>query len=309
VNEPVATADALLGEWAKHDVPIGPLTTYRVGGSAALFLTVESAYDLARLRTAVATSGVAVLIVGKGSNLLVADAGFDGLAVVLGDAFGEIAIDDTVVTAGAAASLPVVARRTAAAGLTGFEWAVGVPGTIGGAVRMNAGGHGSDMAASLRRVRVVDLETGDDGWMVASALALGYRHSSIARSQLVVEAELALDAGDRERSEAEITEIVRWRRENQPGGQNAGSVFTNPPDDSAGRLIDAAGCKGLRLGTATVSEKHANFFIADPGGSADDVYALMRTVRDRVHESQNVVLVPETRLVGFGDNPGLEVEG
>lgn len=302
-------AAAVLGDRAQCDVPIGPLTTYRVGGSAALFMTVESDDDLAALCTAVAASGVEVFVIGKGSNLLVADAGVDGLAVVLGEAFAEIAIDDVVVTAGSAAALPVVARRSAAAGLTGFEWAVGVPGSIGGAVRMNAGGHGSDIAATLKRVRVADLVTGDDGWMATSALALGYRRSAISRTQLVLTAELELATGDRERAEAEITEIVRWRRENQPGGQNAGSVFTNPPDDSAGRLIDAAGCKGLRVGTAVVSDKHANFFIADAGGSADDVYALMRIVRERVRETQNVVLEPETRLVGFAENSGLDVEG
>ena len=304
----VDDAAAALGERVRRDVPIGALTTYRVGGSAALFMKVESEDDLAALRAAVAAAGVDILVVGKGSNLLVADDGFDGLAVALGDAFEAIMIDGSTVTAGAAAALPVVARRTAAAALTGFEWAVGVPGSIGGAVRMNAGGHGSDMAATLTRVRVADLATGDDGWMVASALALGYRSSSVTRAQLVVAAELALTIGDRERSEAEITEIVRWRRENQPGGQNAGSVFTNPPGDSAGRLIDEAGCRGLRVGSAVVSDKHANFFIADPGGRANDVRALMSVVRDRVRHTFGVQLEAETRLVGFAENPGLEVE-
>jgi UDP-N-acetylmuramate dehydrogenase len=298
----------------RRDVPIGPLTTYRVGGSAAFFTTVESEDDLALVRAEVAARGIEVLVVGKGSNLLVADEGFDGLAVMLGEAFGDVTIDASTVTAGAAALLPVVARRTAAAGLTGFEWAVGVPGSIGGAVRMNAGGHGSDMAATLTRVRVADLATGDDGWMAATALALGYRSSSITSAQLVVTAELALTEGDRERAEAEITEIVRWRRENQPGGQNAGSVFANPSGDSAGRLIDEAGCKGLRVGTASVSDKHANFFIADPDGRANDVFALMNLVRARVHEACGVWLEPETRLVGFADdprpgNPASEVEG
>jgi UDP-N-acetylmuramate dehydrogenase len=309
MSDAVEAAGALLGPQARRDVPIGPLTTYRVGGAAALFMTVEADDDLARLGAAVATSGVAVLVVGNGSNLLVADAGFDGLAVALGDAFEGITIDGSVVTAGAAALLPVVARRTAAADLTGFEWAVGVPGSIGGAVRMNAGGHGSDMAATLTRVRVVDLENGDDGWMAASSLALGYRSSAITPAQLVVAAELALAVGDRAASEGEITDIVRWRRENQPGGQNAGSVFTNPTGDSAGRLIDEAGCKGLRVGTAVVSDKHANFVIADAGGRADDVHALMSLVRDRVHQVHGVWLEPETRLVGFTENSGLEVEG
>ena len=305
----VELAASRLEGLAQRNVAIGPLTTYRVGGSASLFVRVDSDADLARVALAVRESGVRVLVVGNGSNLLVSDAGFAGLAIALGESFASIDIVGSVVTAGGAASLPVTARRTAAAGLTGFEWAVGVPGSIGGAVRMNAGGHGSDMAASLTRVRVVDLRTGDDGWMAASELALAYRHSSIAADQLVLAAELALAVGDRERAEAEIADIVRWRREHQPGGQNAGSVFTNPDGDSAGRLIDAAGCKGLRRGSATVSDKHANFFIADAGGRADDVYALMLEVQRRVLEAHGVQLEPETRLIGFDADPRVEVEG
>ncbi|HEX2382270.1 MAG TPA: UDP-N-acetylmuramate dehydrogenase [Acidimicrobiales bacterium] len=291
----------------RRHVPIGPMTTYRVGGAAALFLAIDNEEDLLAAVALVRAEHAAVLVVGKGSNLLVADAGFDGVAVMLGDGFGEVVIDGTTVAAGGAVSLPVVARRTAAAGLTGFEWAVGVPGSIGGAVRMNAGGHGSDMAATLTGVRVVDLASGEDEWMAASALDLAYRHSAIGASQVVVRAELALERGDAASAEATIASIVRWRRENQPGGQNAGSVFANPPDDSAGRLIDAAGCKGLRIGTAAVSDKHANFFIADDGGRADDVFALMREVRRRVHDAHGIWLEAETRLVGF-TNPRREVE-
>ncbi len=170
----------------QHDVPLGPMTTYRVGGAARLFLVVESEDDLDTAKTVVRDEAVDVLVVGKGSNLLVADTGFDGLAVVLGDAFAAVVIDGTTVAAGGAAALPVVARRSAAAGLTGFEWAVGVPGSIGGAVRMNAGGHGSDMAASLTRVRVVDLAAEEDGWMAVADLDLAYRRSAITGSQVVV---------------------------------------------------------------------------------------------------------------------------
>ncbi|HEV3225873.1 MAG TPA: UDP-N-acetylmuramate dehydrogenase [Acidimicrobiales bacterium] len=301
---------AQLGDRAKRSVPIGPMTTYRVGGAAALLVTIDDEGDLAAVAAGVRGSGVAVLVVGKGSNLLVADRGFDGVAVVLGAGFEHVEIEGTTARAGGAAALPVVARRTVATGLTGFEWAVGVPGSIGGAVRMNAGGHGSDMAASLARVRVVDVANGDDGWMAASGLALGYRRSSIAPTQVVVEAELRLARGDRAQAEAEIADIVRWRRENQPGGQNAGSVFANPDGDSAGRLIDASGCKGLRVGTAVVSDKHANFFIADAGGRADDVHELMTVVQQRVLAVHGVRLDPETRLVGFdGHEPRLEVEG
>jgi UDP-N-acetylmuramate dehydrogenase len=168
---------------------------------------------------------------------------------------------------------------------------------------MNAGGHGSDMAAVLRGADIFDLRDGEARFVSASALSLGYRHSAVAAHQVVVGAEVALAEGDRAAAEEEIAEIVRWRRANQPGGQNAGSVFTNPPGDASGRLIERAGARGLRLGTAQVSPKHANFFIADPGGSADDVYRLMVEVRRRVAETCGVVLEPETRLVGFGPLP------
>jgi UDP-N-acetylmuramate dehydrogenase len=308
-DEACARAAELLGDLATADVPLGPRTTYRVGGAAALFVAVESDADLASVAEAVRESGVDVLVVGKGSNLLVADRGFPGLAIALGEAFAGVDIEGSTVHAGGAASLPVVARRTAAAGLTGFEWAVGVPGSIGGAVRMNAGGHGSDMAATLRRVRVVDLTTGEDGWVPADQLELRYRHSRLRAGDLVVAAELALRPGDREAAEAEIDAIVRWRRANQPGGQNAGSVFTNPPGDSAGRLIDTAGAKGLRVGTAAVSPKHANFVIADVDGRADDVWALMAEVQQKVWAVHHVWLEPETRLVGYEPNPRPEVEG
>jgi UDP-N-acetylmuramate dehydrogenase len=313
VTHAVDRVASLLGRLVRRDVPLGPLTTYRVGGPASLFVEAHSVDDLRRVSEAVAAAALPILVVGKGSNLLVSDAGFAGVAVVLGPPFAEVEVDGTRVVAGGAAALPVVARRMARAGLTGFEWAVGVPGSIGGAVRMNAGGHGSDMAATLVDARVVDLARGEDARVAADALELGYRRSSIASHHVVVSATLALARGDRAASEREIADIVAWRRANQPGGQNAGSVFTNPPGDSAGRLIDLAGCKGLRVGSAEVSSKHANFFQADPDGSADDLVALMEEVRHRVRDAMGVELQPETRLVGFDHNPRrkaqLEIEG
>jgi len=288
--------------------PLGPLTTYRVGGRASWFAEVRSAEELVRLAEVTSSTGVRTLVVGKGSNLLVADSGFPGVAVQLGEAFAAVDVDGTTVVAGGAASLPVVARRTVAAGLTGFEWAVGVPGSIGGAVRMNAGGHGSDMAASLREVRVVDLRAGQDVVMSVVECDLGYRRSSIGAHQIVVEATLDLADGNAEAGEAELAEIVRWRRHHQPGGQNAGSVFTNPTGDSAGRLIDVAGCKGHRIGTAEVSTKHANFIQADPGGRADDIVALMVHVRSTVAETLGVDLHAETALVGY-DSATVEAAG
>jgi UDP-N-acetylmuramate dehydrogenase len=302
MTDAVVEAAALLGERARIDVPIGPMTTYRIGGRAALFLELHGEDDIALAKRAVTATRIPVLIVGRGSNLLVADAGFPGLAIVLGDEFATIeSLPDHRVRAGAAVQLPVLARRTAAIGLAGLEWAVGVPGSVGGAVRMNAGGHGAETAASLRRFRFADLRGGPDGEADAVRLDFAYRHSTVAPHHLVIWGEFALAPGDAATSQATIAEIVRWRREHQAGGQNAGSVFTNPPDDAAGRLIEAAGLKGLRWGTAQVSDKHANFIQAAEGGSADDVWALMQEVRRRVAAETGVQLRTEVRLIGFPD--------
>jgi UDP-N-acetylmuramate dehydrogenase len=304
---------AILGPLARTNVPLGPLTTYRVGGPAALYVEAATLDVLLVVSEAVRASDLPVLVVGRGSNLLVADAGFAGVAVSLvGERFAAIDLpaDGNVppaaratVRAGAAVHLPVLARQTAAAGLTGLEWAVGVPGSVGGAVRMNAGGHGADINASLTACRWVDLTTGDVVERTGPELAFGYRRSAVSGHDVVIDAEFGLRAGDRRSSQATIRDIVRWRREHQPGGQNAGSVFTNPPGDppgnSAGWVVEAAGLKGRRHGSAMVSDKHANFIQADPGGSADDVVALMIEVQRGVQERFGLRLVAEVRLVGF----------
>lgn len=288
-----------LVEGVRRDHPVGPLTTYRVGGAAAVFVRPVDRDELRAIATATAGGPVPVAMVGRGSNLLVADGGYAGLVLQLGGGFDAVEVDGTRIVAGGGASLPVVARHSVQEGLAGFEWAVGVPGSIGGAVRMNAGGHGSDMSAVLESADVVDLSDGTDRRQSLDDLALGYRTSSITSTQVVVSASLGLRPGDPAEGESLLAEIVRWRRENQPGGTNAGSVFTNPAGDSAGRLIDLAGLKGLRHGSAVVSTKHANFIQADPGGRAGDVLALMREVQRRVAEAHGVDLHPETVLLGF----------
>ena len=313
-SEAVDAAAALLGPIATRDAPLGPLTTYRVGGRAALLARPRTLEELASVGRAVAAVDLPLLVVGRGSNLLIADAGFPGLAVTLAEVATEILLPvdtrggELVAVAGGAVALPTLARRTAAAGLTGFEWAVGVPGSIGGAVRMNAGGHGSDMASCLVDVDVVDLATAElepVRWPV-ERIGLRFRGSDVSATQVVVRARIAVRPGDRSAAEAEIAEIVRWRREHQPGGQNAGSVFINPvPGEvSAGLLIDELGLRGLRVGTAWVSEKHANFIQAAEGGRADDVRAVMEVVRQRVAQERGIALRSEVRLIGFGEGDG-----
>jgi UDP-N-acetylmuramate dehydrogenase len=303
-----ALADALaagLGPDAvRRRVPVADFSTYRLGGPVELVATVAGDPDLAALAAAVAATVPTppVLVLGRGSNLLVADRGFPGLGVVLTGDFETVAIDADGVTAGAAAPLPVLARRAAAAGLTGLEFYVGIPGSVGGAVRMNAGGHGRDTAEVLRQAWTVDL-TGDPSLRRRDVLDLDlrYRHSALSATDVVTRAQFLASPDTPAACAARIDEVVRWRREHQPGGANAGSVFRNPPGDSAGRLIDATGLKGLRVGGAVVSEKHANFFQAEPGATADDVAALVAEVQARVGDATGVQLVPELQLVGFDE--------
>ena len=285
----------------EREVAAGPFCTYRVGGPLAVLATVATPAAAAEVARVLADHDAPRLTIGNGSNLLVADAGFAGVAIRLSGTCAEVHVDDAAATAtaGAAALLPRVARATVAAGLRGFEWAVGVPGSIGGAVCMNAGGHGSDMSASVRSIDHVDLRTGARTERAVDTLDFAYRHSNLGADDLVLAATLTLEPGDRSEGEALLRDIVAWRRANQPGGANAGSVFTNPAGDSAGRLIDVSGAKGFRIGSAEVSEKHANFIQADDGGSADDVVAVMAHLVDLIEAGHGIRLSAETRLVGF----------
>ena len=296
----VDLAASILGSRAQREVPLGVRTTYRVGGAARLLVEARSIDDLRLAHRAHVECGLPVLLVGRGSNLLVADRGYNGIAVVL-QGFDEISSTGSVVTAGGAVALPVLARATARLALTGLEWAVGVPGSVGGGVRMNAGGHGSDIASNLVGVHVFDLATGQDGDVPATLLGLRFRGSDLHDAQVVLGAAFQLAPGNRKASEAELTEIVRWRRMHQPGGQNAGSVFVNPFPGvlSAGQVIDEVGLRGFRIGTACVSEKHANFIQADEDGSADDVARVMAHVRAVVLRDRGIHLHSENRLVGF----------
>ena len=198
-----ALADRLrraVGARLRRDEPLGAMTTYRVGGVARLFVDVDDETVLGQVAAAVAavpdSADLALLVVGKGSNLLVHDDGFPGLAIRLGDGFATMEIDGREVRAGGGLALPVLARQTASAGLTGLEWAVGVPGSVGGGVRMNAGGHGSDMAATLERVRRLSLRTGEDEVVAATDLHLGYRRSNVGPDEVVVRADFRLADGD-----------------------------------------------------------------------------------------------------------------
>jgi UDP-N-acetylmuramate dehydrogenase len=291
---------ARAGPRAEIHAELGARTTYRVGGRAAALVTLATVRDLDELGPLLWATGLPVVPIGNGSNLLVAEGEHELVAVRLAGDFVDLTWRDdaegVLVDAGAALDLPVAARRLSGDAVVGFEWAVGVPGTFGGAVSMNAGGHGSDMAASVVGART--WRGGPRDWTLEE-LGFDYRTSALLADELVTSVTLRLARGDAATSAEQVREIVRWRRANQPGGANAGSVFRNPPGDSAGRLIEAAGLKGERVGSAVVSLKHANFIMVDAGGSADDVAALMDLVAARVARDVGVELVSEHRLVGF----------
>lgn len=310
----LAVALRSAGLKVEDDAPLGERTTYKTGGRARYRVDITSAEELASLGSVVASAQpVPVIVVGRGSNMLVADSGFAGLAVTLGEFASYVRVLDksdvvsshVVVEIGSATPLPVAARQLSALGVTGFEWAVGVPGTVGGAVRMNAGGHGADMTRALREVDILSLRTGDRRWVPAGELGLRFRGSDVSHHHVVCAVRLELDSSTPGCGDVAIAEIVKWRRENQPGGQNAGSVFVNPDNGarSAGEIIDRLGLRGLTVGGASVSTKHANFIQAEPGATSGDVLKVMAEVHRRVFEETGLSLHSEVRLVGFG--PGL----
>jgi len=310
--EAIDHAFGLFNAKAKRNVDLSQYTTYKVGGTAALHMLVTSIDDLYLVSAVLAEVPLPILVIGRGSNLLVSDSGFQGLALTISGLADYVDLPnrdedpeiEPIALFGGSVALPVAARQSVARGLTGFEWGVGVPGSVGGAVRMNAGGHGSDMASSLTSVRMFHLRKGLEAHVNAVDLGLRFRGSALDDHHVVLSATVDLEwSKSQEASEAELQEVVRWRRENQPGGQNAGSVFVNPEPGkvSAGEVIDELGMRGLRVGSAQVSEKHANFIQADENGSAHDVVALMSEIRRRVRDERGYVLRSEIRLVGFED--------
>lgn len=290
----------------QRDVTLAPYTTYRLGGAAAVLFEPASPDDLVRVTDAIRGAGmrpddVAVLVVGRGSNMVVSDRGFDGIAVRMGQplAWIEGQEDSNRVTAGAATSMPLLANWAARRSLSGLEFTVGIPGSVGGGVRMNAGAHDGCIADTLAEVAVYDVDRGTVEVRPAGSLDLSYRHSSLGDRDIVVSATFELQPDDPDAIKARMERYRRHRADTQPGAlSNAGSTFKNPPGDSAGRLVDAAGLKGLRVGGAAVSELHANFFVAGENATAQDVFDLVREVKRRVKETFGVDLEPEVRFVG-----------
>lgn len=284
---------------ASAGVRLASLTTYKLGGPARWFAEIGDSATLEAMGKAARADGLPVFVLGRGSNVVVSDSGYEGLVIRLTGEFAEIAHDPDATAAGGAVSLPRLARSAVAAGRLGLEFFVGIPGSVGGAVRQNAGCHGSETRDWLIDARLFDIDTAQWSVRDSQSLEMTYRHSSVGAHQVVASARFRFEPGDPADGETIMREITRWRKERQPGGTlNAGSVFKNPPGDAAGRLIDSVGLKGFSVGSARVSPKHANFFEAGPDATAADLHGLVFEVQRRVEEATGIRLAPEIQFIG-----------
>ncbi len=281
--------------------PLAPLTTFRIGGPAALYLEAQEDRDVLAAAHAVEATGIPWAVIGKGSNILVADDGFPGLVIRLGKGFRWAAREGPRLRAGGAMPLPAIAGVALTHSLAGLEFGVAIPASLGGAVRMNAGAHGHAMDEVVETIEVLGIPDGIRRVVARAEVGFRYRHSGLPTGSVVIAATLALRTGDPVQIRGLMDEARAWRRATQPLAEpNCGSVFKNPPGDHAARLIEGVGGKELAVGRARVSEKHANFIVAGPGTSARDVLGLMDELRSRVLDRFGVTLEPEVHTIGMG---------
>ena len=289
-------------EGVERDFPLARLTTVRTGGAADWFARPGSAEQLQLALAWAGEEGIAIGVVGSGSNLLVADEGFRGLALKLDGDLATVQLEGERVLCGGGARLPSAAAKIAGWGLSGLEFGVNIPGTVGGAVRMNANAYGGQLAEVLEWVEVCTAAGVDR--RAPAQLGFAYRSSSLRADEVVARASFQLEPAEPEAVKATMADMRERRHEAQPSGiKTFGSTFKNPEDEragdrTAGQLLAAAGCQGLEVGGARFSPKHANFVENAGGATTADVLELMAAGRRRVHERFGVVLEPEVQLLG-----------
>ena len=284
------------------DEPMSRHTTFRTGGPADIYIEPSGVEELKQVLDICREENVAYTIIGNGSNLLVGDGGYRGVLISFGKPFAQVTIEGTQVRTGAGALLSAVAKQVLNASLTGFEFAAGIPGTIGGAVVMNAGAYGGELCQVLRKATVLTPE-GEVKTLPAEELELGYRTSCVQKNgYIVLEAVLQLQPGNADDIRAVMDDLASKRREKQPlEYPSAGSTFKRPEDYFAGRLIQDAGLRGFRVGGAQVSEKHCGFVINSGGATAEDIRSLCRSVQKKVKETSGVDLETEVRMIGWDE--------
>jgi UDP-N-acetylmuramate dehydrogenase len=291
--------ESLDGLAVSRDAELARLTTFRIGGTADLLVEAHNEAALVALLRTVERHRVPLVLLGIGSNVLVPDEGVRGVVVRLAGEFGSMRFEGTTVVAGGALALPKLARASIARGLVGLEALAGFPSSVGGAVRMNAGCYGSEIKDVLRSVRVVD-RLGRVDTLAVEDLEASYRTTRLQQSgQIVMRASFELTRGDSEAAARRAAELDEKRRHSLPWGEpSAGSIFRNPPGDSAGRLIDRCGLKGMTQGGAQISPRHGNVIVNVGGARGEDVLALMAQARHAVAERFAVRLEPEIVLLG-----------
>lgn len=290
------------GKKLRASFPLAALTTFRIGGPAALYLEAEDDGDLRVAAEAVGATGIPWIVIGKGSNVLVSDRGFAGLVVRLGKGYRWVAREGVRLRAGGSMPLPAMAGVALAHSLAGLEFGVAIPASLGGAVRMNAGAHRGSMDQVLEQIELFSPAEAGRSTLPASQVGFRYRDSALPQGSIVVGATVHLSPGQPGDIRREMEEARAWRKATQPLAEpNCGSVFKNPPGDHAARLVEAAGAKGLTVGGAAVSEKHSNFIVARAGATAGDVHRLIRLIQDRVTEGFGVALDPEVQFIGDFD--------
>ena len=286
----------------KTDEPMKRHTTFQVGGAADYFVTPETTEELKAVLALCREEEMPFFILGNGSNLLVSDAGYRGVIVHIGRPLGDLFVEGTKITAGAGVTLARLAQAAMEAGLTGLEFASGIPGTLGGALVMNAGAYGGEMAQVVETASILT-KTGEEKTLSLPELQFGYRTSAILREgYLALGAEMNLQPGDKTEIKRTMEELAAKRREKQPlEYPSAGSTFKRPEGYFAGKLIMDAGLRGFAVGGACVSEKHCGFVVNKGGASAADIWELCRQVKKIVKEKFGVPLELEVRLLGdFG---------
>ena len=278
--------------------PMTRHTTYRIGGPAKLFLECDTVADLACATAILADEGFEWIVLGKGSNILVSDSGYHGAVLVLGKGFKRHAIEGEQLRTGAGVILGAVVQDAFKAGLSGLEFAVGIPGTVGGALVMNAGSRDEWIGSIVESVTLFVPGEGLVG-VRGPEVAWEYRGTDLPSRGIVVEAVLRVTESDAVHMRRSMEASLRRRKRSQPLSMpSAGSVFVNPQGDSAGRLIETAGLKGAQIGGALISDVHANFIVNTGGATAADVVELIQTVRDAVKELHGIELRPEIRFLG-----------
>jgi UDP-N-acetylmuramate dehydrogenase len=290
-----------------RDVPLAGYTTFGIGGPADVLVTAHDRKALAAVPAACRKLGVDWWVLGRGSNVLVSDAGLRGVVVMLGTEFGYVRVKDNVLVAGAGAGLDDIAVAAQDAGLCGAEFLAGIPGTIGGGLHTNAGAFDRSLTDILTNVKVLG-RTGRTRTLKQGDLATGYRQQVVEDRLVVIEAEMELEPGNPE--PVETARQQRWAR--QPQDPSAGSFFRNPESEPAWSLIDRAGLRGFRVGKAQVSEKHTNFIINTGGASFSDVYELAQVVKARVEETSGIELEEEVQVLpepGQAERPQAPARG